>query len=154
MAVAETPPGQKVKIKAVRHGQEKDFEVVVAESKAFEDRGKSRNILDDKEEKPKAEIGLEVNDVPVRIAKELQLSGGAFVDTVKPGSLADDAGLNADADVIVAANGKAINNKEDMSTLVKSLKSGDPIVLKIIHVTRDENNRLQTETGYTSIIRP
>ena len=74
--------------------------------------------------------------------------------TVKPGSLADDAGLVAEADVIVAANGKAIANAQELSALVKTLKSGDPMVLKVIRSGRDETGSLSTEIYYTSIIKP
>lgn len=152
VAVADTPPGKKVKIKVVRQGQEKEFELVVAESKIFNRQEKEQLSVD--EEKPKSEIGLEIEDLPPNIAKGLELSGGAYVDTVKPGSLAEDAGLIAEADVVVAANGKKINNAQELKNVVKELKSGEPIVLKIIHFAKAANNRLQSEIDYTSIIRP
>jgi serine protease Do len=154
MAVADTPPGKKVKVKVIRHGQEKDFDLVVAESKVFDSQGKKKTALDDIPEKPKTEIGLEIDNVPSRIAKELEINGGAYVLTVKPGSLADDAGLIAEADIIVAANGKPINNKEELSSFVKGLKSGEPVILKFFRVARSETNRLESQVCYTSIVRP
>ena len=46
------------------------------------------------------------------MARELNISGGAVVLDVKPGSLAEDAGLMAQGqgitDIIVAANGRKI----------------------------------------------
>ncbi len=151
MAVADTPPGKKVKIKAVRQGQEKEFEIVVAESKIFNQQEKEQPGIN--EEKPKSEIGLTINDLPSSVAKELDLPGGAYVETVKPGSLADDAGLVAEADVIVSANGKKITNADELNAIVKGLKSGEPIIMKVVHF-RDDRNRLQSEVVYTSIIRP
>jgi serine protease Do len=153
MAVANTPPGQKVKVKVVRRGQEKEFEVVVAE-RVFEDQDKTKYSFDEKQEKPKTEIGLEINNVPPRMAREMEITGGAYVLTVKPGSLADDAGLVGEVDVIVAVNGKPVANAQELNALVKSLKSGEPMVLKVIRALRDENNLLQNEICYTSIVKP
>jgi len=153
MAVAETPPGQKAKVKAVRNGKEIDFELVVAE-RMLENQEKSRYGFEPKQEKPRTEIGLDIADVPGQTAQALNISGGAQVLSVKPGSLADDAGLVAEADVIVAANGKPISNAQDMSAVVKGMKSGEPVVLKFIRASRDRRGRLQPETCYTSIIKP
>jgi serine protease Do len=153
LAVANTPPGQKVKVKVVRRGQEKEFEVAVAE-RIFESQEQTKYSFDEKQEKPKTEIGLEINNVPPRVARELEITGGAYVLTVKPGSLADDAGLVGEADVIVAVNGKSIANAQDLNALVKGLKSGEPMVLRFIRATPGENNRLQSGIYYTSIVKP
>jgi serine protease Do len=150
IAVADTPPGSKAKVKVIRHGQEKDLEIVVAERK-FEDQEKGRINFDDREEKPKPELGLIIEGIPSNIAKEFELTGGAYVTEIKPGSLAADAGLIAGVDVIVAANGKPISSHEEMAALVKGMKSGQPIILKIVRLSPDDK---QTQTGYTSLIRP
>jgi serine protease Do len=153
LAVANTPPGQKAKIKVVRQGQEKEFEITLVE-RVFANQKQTRYSFDEKQEKPKTEIGLEIDNLPPRLARDLGISGGAYIMTVKPGSLADDAGLVAEADVIVAVNGKPILNVQELNTLVKGLKSGDPMVLKVIRSGRDERNQLLTEICYTSIIKP
>ncbi len=157
MAVANTPPGKKVKIKVVRQGQEKEFDVAVAE-RTLENQDNGRYTFEEPEEKPKAEIGLSFDNIPSEDAKELGISGGAYVLSVKPGSLADEAGLEGPGqgpgDVIVAAGGKPINNAQDLLTVVKNLKSGDAIVLKFVRAIGRENNRIVTETLYTSIIKP
>jgi serine protease Do len=155
-AVADTTPGRKVKVSVVRHGQEKEFELVLAE-RTLEDQEKSRFSFDDKENKPNTEIGLEINTIPPRIARELELSGGAYVLTVKPGSLADDAGLTGGSErvnVIIGANGKPISSPQDLNNFVKSVKSGEGMVLKFIRAGRDESNKLVSETCYTSIVKP
>jgi serine protease Do len=153
MAVANTPPGQKAKVKVVRRGQEKEFEVVVAE-RLFESQEQAKYSFDEKPDKPKSEIGLEINNIPPRLAKEMEITGGAFVLTVKPGSLADDAGLVGEADTIVSVNGKPIANAQELNAVVKGLKSGDPMILKVIRAARTENSRLDTEIYYTSIVKP
>jgi serine protease Do len=158
MAVANTPPGKKVKVRAVRQGQEKDFEVTIAE-RTLENKESGKYTFEEPEEKPKAEIGLSFDNIPAQEAKELGITGGAYVLSVKPGSLADEAGLEGPSqggpgDIIIGAGGKTINNAQDLLTIVKNLKSGEPIVLKFVRAIGKDNNRIVTETSYTSIIKP
>jgi len=159
-AVAETLPGQKVKIKVIRHGQEKEFEVTIGERK-FDTEAKSRYTFEEKEEKTKPEMGIEIDNVPARLAQSLDIPGGAYVTSVKPGSLAADAGLMGPqqdnyGDIIVAANGKQIQSARELYNLISSLKSGNPVVLKFLRI-RDrsrKDGRLLADTRYTSIIKP
>jgi serine protease Do len=159
MAVADTPPGKKVPIKVVRQGQEKEFEIVVAERK-LEDQEKSQYSFEPKEEKPKTEIGLSFDTLPSGLAESMNISGGAYVVSVKPGSLADDAGLvgseqGGRGDVIVAANGKPVSNPQDLLGIVKNLKSGEPVVLKFLRIIgQDENRSFVSQPNYTSLIKP
>jgi serine protease Do len=159
LAVADTPPGKKAIIKVVRQGQEKEFEVTLAERK-LEEQEKTKYSFEEKEEKPKTEIGLSFDTLPGGLAESLNISGGAYVVSVKPGSLADDAGLVGSeqvgrGDVIVAANGKPINNPQDLLNIVKNLKIEEPVILKFLRVLgQDENRSLVTEINYTSIVKP
>jgi len=54
----------------------------------------------------------------------------------------------------VSANGKAVANAQDLLNLVKSLKPGEAVVLKFVRVQRGANNRLVTNTFFTSITKP
>jgi len=87
------------------------------------------------------------------MARELNISGGAVVLDVKPGSLAEDAGLMAQGqgitDIIVAANGRKIESAMDLLNIVKGLKSGEDVVLKFHRATGT-----QVFTYYTSITKP
>jgi serine protease Do len=160
VAVANTAPGRKVKIRAIREGQEKVFEVTVGE-RPPENQAKSRFSFEDREDKPKAELGLDIENVPRNVARELEINGGARVASVAPGSLADDAGLvgpdtRGPGDVIVAANGKPIASAQDLVDFVKGLKSGEAFVLKFLRaVGRDpESSQVEVFPYYTSIIKP
>jgi len=158
MAVADTPPGKNVKVKIVRNSQEKVLEVAIAE-RQFDNQEKSKYSFENKDEKPKLEIGLNFDNIPARIAKAFNVSTGAYVTSVSPGSLADDAGLSgADqggiGDIIIAANGKPVKTADDLLGIVKGIKSGDPIVLKFLHGERAQSTQIITETCYTSIIKP
>jgi serine protease Do len=160
LAVADTPPGQKAVVKVVRHGQEKEFEITVGERR-FEDQEKGRYSFEEKEEKPKAEIGAEIDNVPPRIAQALDVTGGAYVVSVKPGSLADEAGLSgpdqgSSGDVIVAANGKEIQNARELFDIINGLKGGESVVLKFVRVAgrAQSGGRIPTATYFTSILKP
>jgi serine protease Do len=157
MAVADTPPGSKVKVKIIRHGEEKEFEVAVGE-RIFAEQAKAPNRLDE-QEKPKTEIGLVFDDLPPRVAKSVDVPAGAFVTSVKPGSLADDAGLEGSdqgglGDIIVGANGKPVASAQELLKVVKALKHGDPLILKFMHSDQTGNSQFDTSTYYTSIIMP
>jgi serine protease Do len=157
MAVANTQPGKSVKVKAVRHGDQKEFSITVAERK-LEAQEKSQYGFEQKEEKSKTEIGLTFDNVPQRLAQAMKVTGGAYVTSVSPGSLADEAGLSGPdqggGDVIVAANGTPINDKDEFLKIVKGIKSGDPIVLKVLRATRGQGGQVSTEICFTSIIKP
>jgi serine protease Do len=158
MAVANTMPGRKTSVKVIRQGQEKEFQIVLAE-RQFEKREKSSYSFDKSEEKPKTEIGLEINNIPPRVAESTKISGGAFITSVTPGSIADDAGLRGSeqggGDIIVSANGKPVNDRDDLVAIVKATRSGAPVVLKFIRVYRaQDENQSATETCYTSIVKP
>ncbi|MDR1728871.1 MAG: trypsin-like peptidase domain-containing protein [Acidobacteriota bacterium] len=165
MAVANAVPGRTVKVKVVRHGVEKAFDVVLAERTIEnQEQGKKKesySFEEDPAPKPKAEIGLEFDNVPGRVARALDIPGGAKVTSVKPGSLADDAGLSganprADGgDIIIAVNGKPVTNRDDLLTLVKGVKGGAPIVIKFLRYAWDRGeNQYVSSPYYTSIVKP
>ncbi len=159
LAVANTPPGRKAQVKVIRHGSPMNFDVAVAE-RVLESRDaeNGRYSFEEKEEQPKPEIGLSFDNVPPKMAQELQIPGGALVLSVKAGSLAEDAGLDGQeqggADIIVSANGKTIAVAQDLLNIVKNLRQGDAVILKFIRVNRTQAGRIQPNTFFTSIVKP
>jgi serine protease Do len=156
-AAANTPPGRTVKVKAVRFGAEMDFSVTVAERTLEQQQQAQRLTFDEKKER-KSEIGMNIDNVPAAMTRELGISGGALVLTVSPGSLAEEAGLigqrgpTAEYDIIVAANGKKIDVGQDLLEVLKGTKSGNSVILKLLRV--DKRNRTSPSVGYTSLIMP
>ncbi len=159
LAVANTPPGEHAKVTAVRYGVEKAFDVTIAE-RTLENQDKGNFTFEEKEEQPKPEIGLSFDTVPQRTAQDLDVAGGAIVLSVKPGSLAEDAGLQGQDqgggsfDVILEANGKKIATAQDLLKIVQNLKSGESFVVKFLRVQGRAQNRLISYTYYTSISKP
>jgi S1-C subfamily serine protease len=134
------------------------FDVTVGERK-FENRDEEGGAysFEEKKEEVKPEIGLNFDNVPARMAQEIGIAGGALVLSVKPGSLAEDAGLSGQepghAQIVVEANGKKISSAQDLLDIVKGLKSGEAVVLKFLDV-RSSQGRFVTSTFYTSIVKP
>ncbi len=160
MTVANTPPGQKVQVKVIRHGEEKTFQVAVAErtiEAASAAKEKGGFSLEEKQEEVKPEIGLKVDDVTPDLAKSLPAPGGALVVSVSPGSLAEEAGLTGQdqgaADVIVQANGKKITSALDLLNVVKGLKSGDAVVVRFYRLQRGQKG-IVASTFFTSLTKP
>jgi serine protease Do len=158
LAAANTAPGTTVKVKAVRYGTVHDFDVTLGERQDLADSKKGFSFEEKAE--PKPEIGMRIDSVPQRYARELEITGGALVVSVTPGSLAEDAGLRGQQDqagyfdIIMAANGKKIDVYEDMVNILKELKSGDSVVIKLVRITPDPAGPPVKSVGYTSMIKP
>lgn len=149
--VAGTSPGTTVKIKVIRSGKERVFSVTLAER--TEDRGKPGPIDPDRRERgrePNKEIGITVDNPSPQDTRRLGLSrtSGALVTEVKPGSLAEDAGLRP-YDLIVEINGKQLPDAGSFLDEVKRLRSGDDIVLKVLRP-----DRMLTSTLYFGMQKP
>lgn len=151
--IANSAPGTKVRIKAVRKGEIKTFDVVLGE-RSIESRTGTRSVtLDDKEEeqqKPQ-EIGLTVDDLTQAMVRQLGLENadGAIVVEVKPGSLAEDAGL-ARNDILLQLNGRTITNAQSFGQLFRSLKSGEGAVIRYVRLGEDGRKQM----FYTSLVKP
>jgi serine protease Do len=87
--------------------------------------------------KPKQTLGINTKTLTPDLAKLQGLEGarGAFVTGVDPGSLADDNGLVAD-DLIVEINNVRVTSQEDFLRMIKDLKSGDDLVIRVLRKER------------------
>jgi serine protease Do len=159
VAVAEAMPGQTAKVKVIRKGQPKTFDVTLDEREFEQEPQRSRYSFAEEEEKPNTEIGLVFDNVPGQILRSLNIDGGALVTSVSPGSLADDAGLvgsdqSSSGDVIVEANGVPVKSPQNLVSVVRKLDSGQAVVLKFLRVARTQDGGLDSGILYTSIVKP
>jgi Do/DeqQ family serine protease len=85
-------------------------------------------------------IGIVGQPLTADLAKEFGLKDGhgALVAQVVPGSPADKAGIKA-GDVVVEANGKKLDNFEQLHNIVGLLKIGDTVHLKVLHETAEKD---------------
>ena len=156
LAVANTLPGRRVNMKVVRFGKVLDLTATVGERQS--EQAQDQGFTFEEKTPPKTEIGLRFDNVDQRMARNLNISGGALVIAVSPGSLAEEAGLQsqdqAGFDVIVAANGKKIEVSQDLLEIFKQLKSGESVVIKFLRFQRGPAGFGQPSTFYTSLTKP
>jgi len=128
--IASRKPGSKAKLTFVRNGKQQETTVTIADrSKLFAARlGEEEENAG--EETPKAsKFGITVRNLTPEIADHLGISSGSgvVISEVKPGSFAEDIGLNR-GDVIQAVNKQPVNTPEDFKKIESSLKSGQDVV--------------------------
>ncbi len=132
--IAETPVGQKVRIKYFRNGKENEVTVMVGdradvlrdEIGEAEDRGRPG-------ESTEAKFGLTLQNLTPEMADRLGMRDqqGVVIRQVDPGSFADDVGLSR-GDVIVEIQRQPVRSVEDVRRIQRGLKSGDDVVFKVL----------------------
>jgi serine protease Do len=131
---AQTSPGTRVTLKAIRDGMERTFTVKLGElpsqglAKAGRSRsGRSRSAKGDPLE------GVEVTDLDIRTRQQLnipnQVRSGALVVKVDPGSPAAAAGLQT-GDIILEINRKPVASADEAIELSKQVKS-ERVLLRV-----------------------
>ncbi|MBN2430955.1 MAG: trypsin-like peptidase domain-containing protein [Acidobacteria bacterium] len=150
--VAQTPPGTDCEVKIIRDGQPKTVTVTLGERpplRATQPSGQPFD-LDEEEQKQKPEIGFSVNDIPAAQLQRLGLatSNAILVEEVKPGSLAEEAGLETN-DIIVEVDGKPVTTALAFVNKIRDMKSGESVVLKFIKISANSQ-----ATFFTSITKP
>lgn len=156
MAVANTPPGEKIPVTIVRKGQVIQTEVVLAERKLEQEmraqqRGYSFEEEPEEPERPK-EIGLEFQTLSERDAAQLNLEGqkGVLILNVVPGSLADEAHLERGM-VVTHVNGEPVTTAREFKDKVTAVPSGKAVIVRVI-VPPSDGYRLSIR--YTSFVKP
>ncbi len=120
--VARVSPGISVPVKIRRNGKELALLLTVGEMKEKEVVAKSEE--DD--------LGLTVHPVNSNVAEELGLDHpeGVVVTSVKPGSAADDAGLER-GDVITEINRSPIRNMSDYNRALVRMEKGKSVLFHV-----------------------
>jgi len=116
--VAGTAPGKPVSIKLYRDGVEKVFEVSLENRKDDTDTDSSSAVTPDK-------LGLSVQELTRELANSFRIkeAKGVVVADVKPGGIADDAGIMR-GDVILEVNGFKIDNIHDYEKTIRQPAKG------------------------------
>lgn len=123
--VAVTPIDKKVKLVVYRDGKKQDVYVVIGKLKD----GDSAAIVSGGNESEK--LGITVQELTKELAARLGIKdskSGLVITEVKPGSLAEEAGIAPGA-VIVEINGQRPETVEAFAAIVSKLKNGDVVRL-------------------------
>jgi serine protease Do len=137
--ISARAPGTTVKVGYMRNGQSLDATVTIG------DRAKmiaASSTAQDQEENPSPEspdasqskLGLSVSDLPQNAPPGLH---GVVVQSVKPGSFADEINLSgAQGMVIVSVNRHPVHNVAEFRSIVAGLKTGDDVVFELVDPQR------------------
>ncbi|HTV13416.1 MAG TPA: trypsin-like peptidase domain-containing protein [Acidobacteriaceae bacterium] len=136
--ISDYKPGTNVDIGYLRNGQAAHATVTVGDRDkvlaAMENAGNGDN-----EEAPgqnpgnvsPAKLGITVSALPQGAPAGLH---GVLIQSVKPGSFADEIGVgDFQGGVITSVNKHPINNVQDFQAAVSALHSGDDVVLEIVN---------------------
>lgn len=155
VAVAYTPPGEKVPVAVVRKGEVLNLTVTLAE-RTYDQREQAENeglsFEQRRKEEREKEIGLEFETLTAQDAERLNLGDerGVLIRDVAPGSLADESGL-APSQVITHVNGVAVTTAQNLYDTINAMSSDSGIVLRVIWQSPQER---RLNIAYTSFKKP
>jgi serine protease Do len=129
VAVSEIAPGTEIQLGILRDGKPQTINAKVGEfhkdAEVAENSGSGQN--------QRGKLGLAVNDLTPDLRSELNLPSnvkGAAVQSVRPASPADDAGL-APGDVIVEVDRHPVDSADQFVSAVHSIPAGKDILLLV-----------------------
>ena len=131
VAVSQDEPGQTIQLKVIRNGQPMTLSVKVGE---YHKPG--AEVAENTPEKGGAntgKLGLAVDDLNQDARQQLNVPAevhGAAVAAVRPGSPAEDAGLQP-GDVVVEVNRKPVTSAEQFASAVHATPAGKDLLLLV-----------------------
>ena len=146
MAVSEDAPGTKIQLGIVRDGVSKTIDLTVGEYHA----GKKVLTADNDESGPApkgGKLGVGVVNLSDDVRQQLHVPGGvkgAVVETVRPGSAAEDAGLQP-GDVILEVNRHATASADQFVNEVKANPEGKAMLVRVWSKGNSSYRTLRTD---------
>ena len=134
--IASRHPGSSARIGYVRDGKQADTTVTIGDrDKVFSQQASNDEAApEDKGATAENKLGIAVHEVTPATAAKLGVSG-MVVQTVRPGSFADQQGLEPGL-VITRINKQATGSKAQFDKVVEGLKSGQDVVFEIMNPKR------------------
>ncbi len=137
--ISQYKPGTNVDIGYLRNGQNMHATVTVGDrdkvlaamnNEASNGEGNEGNENQPNENASPAKLGITVSDLPQGAPAGLH---GVLIQSVKPGSFADEINLGSfQGGVIVSVNKHPVNNVQQFQTIVAGLHSGDDVVFEVV----------------------
>jgi serine protease Do len=134
--VSARKPGSTVELGYLRDGKPSTATVsIIDRSKMEAAIGQGSN--DENENAPgngtdasQSKLGITVTDLPQNAPPGLH---GVLIQSVKPGSFADEIGISGmEGTVITTVNKQPVHNKAEYNTIISGLKSGSDVVFNIV----------------------
>ena len=130
--IAGRKPGSKANLGFIRNGKKQESSVTIADrAKLFASRLGQEEEGPEENQPKQSKLGLSVRALTPDMADRLGVPAkGVIVQDVKPGSFADDSGINR-GDVILEVNKQPVNNEDDFTRAESSLKTGQDVVFLV-----------------------
>jgi len=138
--------GSNVQLGLLRNGEKQSVTVGIADrAKLFADNGKQDddNAAPAESDAGEGKLGITVSAIPATVATKLGVKGGVIINTVRPGSFADEINL-VKGMVITEINRHPITDEASYRTLVTGLKTGDDVAF----VVRGSGNAANAGPSY------
>ncbi|MCH8873457.1 trypsin-like peptidase domain-containing protein [candidate division KSB1 bacterium] len=131
--IAKKNPGDIVLLELLRNGRKVELKVSLGIKETAE-----TNFATNSSPKDFEHLGLKVQDLSRKMAKELDYSGssGAVVFDVQKWSPADDAGIRQ-YDIITEIDNKSIRNENDFYQLVSNLEVGSVSIFTVVRFNEE-----------------
>jgi len=140
--ITSTPIGTPVTVGIARDGKRETFKVTVADiAQVFpKEYGGSEQPESARPGKTSVKFGMSIESPTEQKRQSLGLkqSGGVLVDSIEPGSFAEDIGLQPN-DVVVSINRQNVNSFEDVQRVQATLKPGQAVQFQFLR--RSGNGR-------------
>ncbi len=129
--IAQTPVGQKVKLRFIRDRQIREVTLAVEDRTKIFPRGTTSN--NQPEDSGPGEFGLRVEDLTPELSRRLGMEDrkGVIVALVEPASFADDLGFQT-RDIIVEVNREPVASVAEYRRATAKLKPGQSIMFKVL----------------------
>jgi serine protease Do len=132
--IAVRKPGSSAKLGILRGGKDQTATVIIGDrSKVFANNQAAQNDENqgpDQQSGSESKLGLTVAEVPSAAAAKSGIHG-VLVQSVKPGSFADEIGVPQGM-VIISANRQKVTNVQEFRAAISGLKSGQDVVFELI----------------------
>jgi serine protease Do len=138
--ISARKPGTTIQVGYIRNGEQRTTTVTIGDRTKMLDALTSSQGNDNNgnqgnnSENAQAKLGISVSDLPQGAPAGLH---GVLVQSVKPGSFADEIGLG-EGDVIVAINRHPVHNITDFRAIVAGLKSGDDVAFEVVNAQQPD----------------
>jgi serine protease Do len=131
--ISAIKPGNKATLTYVRNGKEAKASVTVADrAKLYADRLGDDDETAANTSETESKLGMAVRSMTPELAERLGIPAGkgVVVQDVRPGSFADDIGLQRGF-IILEVNRQPVNSEEDFRRIQTQLKSGQDVVFLV-----------------------
>ncbi|HWB33124.1 MAG TPA: trypsin-like peptidase domain-containing protein [Acidobacteriaceae bacterium] len=125
--------GSTVQIGVLRDGKNMTLPVVIADrAKLFADNGSESddNSGPTQSDVGQGKLGITVSALPANIASRIGVKGGVVVNTVRPGSFADELNITQGT-IITAINRHPVTDEASYRAIVSDLKSGQDVAFEV-----------------------